>query len=320
MNAIVETLSEDEIEQVRLQAKRVVGEAFSSNAAAARDAGIAESTFAAFLNGAYAGDNVKVALKAQSWLASRIERQKTARTIQQAPGFQLTPTAERIIPALQWAQVAPDFVPIIGAPGLGKTRTLEHYRDTNPNVFLVTLEPSCSTVNAMLTAICQAMGVEERSPTKLSAAIRAKVRGLQALIIIDEGQFASAIALDQLRSLHDKAKVGVALCGNRGIHTKLYGKGDEASAQLFSRAGMKFRQYKPVDGDIRAMIDAWGVTDKEEVAFLVLLSRKSGALRNLDKVMKLSGMLAAGKGQERGIAHLKQAWELIDVNLAVGDN
>lgn len=316
MNVTTDTLTEAQIEQIRSDIKLAV-QSYASQAAAARDAGIAESTFAAFLSGTYAGDNSKVALKAKSWLSSRVERAKTAATIPVAPSFQITPTAERIIPALQWAQVAPDFVPLIGAPGLGKTRTLEHYRDNNPNVFLVTMEPGWSSASAMLAAICAGMGVEERSATKLSTAIRTKVRGLQALIIVDEAQFLSTLALDQLRIIHDTAKVGVALCGNRQIHSKLYGKGDEANAQLFSRAGMKFRQSQPIAGDICTMVAAWGVTDSAEVEYLKKIARKPGALRNLDKVMKLASMLAGGAGQPRALEHVRAAWEKLDVNLAV---
>ncbi len=318
MNAISETVTEKQIEAIRAEAKRVAGEAYASQAAAARDAGIAESTFAAFTAGTYAGDVAKVAAKAKAWLASRAERAKTAATIPTAPEFQLTPTARKIIPALQWAQVAPDFVPIIGAPGLGKTRTLEHYRDSNPNVFLVTMEPGWSSASAMLAAICAGMGLDERSATKFSTAIRSKVRGLQALILVDEAQFLSTVALDQLRIIHDTARVGVALCGNRQIHTRLYGKGDEATAQLFSRAGMKFRQYQPIAGDICAMVEAWGVTEKAEIDLLKLIARKPGALRNLDKVMKLASMLAAGAADPRGLRHIRAAWEQIDVNLATG--
>ncbi|MGE4526798.1 MAG: AAA family ATPase [Rhodospirillaceae bacterium] len=320
MNVIAETLSEEQIEQIRIDAKRVAAEAYPSQAAAARDAGIAESTFAAFLAATYAGDNLKVAVKAKSWLGSRVERARTAAAIPVAPEFQLTPTARRIIPALQWAQVAPDFVPIIGAPGLGKTCTLEYYRDNNPNVFLVTMEPSWASANAMLAALCFGMGIDEHATTKYSSAIRAKVRGLQALIIVDEAQFLSTAAFDQLRVIHDTAKVGVAMCGNRQIHSRLYGKGDEATAQLFSRAGMKFRQYQPHAGDICALVAAWGVTEKAEVDFLKTVGRKPGALRNLDKVMKLASMLAAGGGEERGLRHIRAAWEQIDVNLAAVAN
>ncbi|SBW09253.1 B transposition protein domain protein [uncultured Alphaproteobacteria bacterium] len=317
MNMIAETLTETDVEQIRVDAKRIAAEAYPSQAAAARDAGIAESTFAAFCSDTYAGDNAKVAAKAKAWLSSRAERAKTAATIPVAPSFQMTPTAAKIIPALQWAQVAPDYVPIIGAPGLGKTRTLEHYAACNANVFLVTMEPAWSSANAMLAALCQGMGLDERSSTKYSSAIRAKVKGLQALIIVDEAQFLSTVALDQLRVIHDTAKVGVVLCGNRQIHTRLYGRGDEANAQLFSRAGMKFHQYQPLAGDICGMVAAWGVTDKAEVAFLKTVGRKPGALRNVDKVMKLASMLAVGGGEPRGLKHIRAAWEQIDVNLTV---
>lgn len=316
MNAIVETLTEEEIVTVQVETKRVAGEHYASFAAAARDAGIAESTFSAFINSSYSGDNAKVAIKARAWLNSRAERAKTAAILPKAPSFQLLPTSQKILPALTWAQVAPAFVPMIGAPGLCKTTTAEHYAATNPNVWMVTITPTIASAAAMLAEICETMDIAERSTTRMARAVGKRVKGLQALIIIDEAQHMAVGALEEARSLVDRAKVGVALLGNRTLHAKLYGEGKESHGQLFSRAGVKVKLTSPQAGDICQMIAAWGVTEPEEVAFLKAAGRKIGALRNIQMVMKLAGMLAAGAGQPRTIVHLRAAWEQIDVNLA----
>lgn len=317
MNAITPTtLTDEQIDAIRAEAKRVVSEHYPSQAAAARDAGIAESTFAALLAGSYAGKMETQIPKLQAWLSSRAERAKTAATLPKSPVFQPIPTSQKILPALTWAQVAPDFVPVIGAPGISKTTTCEYYRDTNPNVWMVTVTPSTASASALLSEICQAMDLNEQSSTRMSRAIGVRVKGIQGLIIIDEAQHLGVAALEEARALVDRFKVGVAVVGNRTIHARIYGKGQESHGQLFSRAGMKFKQFAPLAGDICQMVKAWSVTQQDEIDYLKVLARKIGALRNLDKTMKLASMLAAGAGEERSLKHIRAAWEQIDVNLA----
>ena len=317
MNAILgNPLNDDQIDAIRAEAKRVVAEHYPSQAAAARDAGIAESTFAALLSGTYTGKMENQIPKLQAWLASRDERAKTAATLPKAPGFQLLPSSQKIMTALTWAQVAPAFVPIIGAPGVSKTTTSEHYAATNPNVWMVTVTPSTASASALLAEICVTMDLDERSTTRMSRAIGQRVKGIQALIIIDEAQNLTVPALEESRALVDRFKVGVGILGNRTIHARLYGKGQESHGQLFSRASMKPKLFAPMVGDICQMVAAWGVTDEAELKFLKVIGRKIGALRNLDTVLKLASMLAAGAGQPRGLAHIRAAWEQIDVDLA----
>jgi DNA transposition AAA+ family ATPase len=318
MNAITGTqLTDEQIDAIRAEAKRVVAEHYPSQAAAARDAGIAESTFAALLAGTYAGKMETQIPKLQAWLASRAERAKTAATLPKAPAFQLLPSSQKILSALTWAQVAPAFVPIIGAPGVSKTTTSEHYQATNPNVWMVTVTPSTASASALLAEICVTMDIDERSTTRMSRAIGQRVKGgIQGLIIIDEAQNLTVAALEEARALVDRFKVGVGLLGNRSIHAKLYGKGQESHGQLFSRASIKPKLVAPMAGDICQMVAAWGVTEADEIKLLKAIGKKIGALRNLDTVMKLASMLAAGAGQTRSLAHIRAAWEQIDVDLA----
>ncbi|WP_413207795.1 AAA family ATPase [Rhodospirillum sp. A1_3_36] len=307
MNTIVKIPVEVDVEEVRKRALAAV-EDYESRAAAGREADVPESTFLAFLNDKYAGDNEKVARKVDIWLRSREERAKAFSRMPEAPAFQMTPTAQKFLPLLTWAQVAPDFTAIVGSPGIGKTRTLEHYRDNNPHVFLVTAEEATARVNPMLQEICHVMGIEERSSTKLSRAIGARVKNAGALIIMDEAQKLTREALDQLRALHDKYKVGVAVCGNRAVLATIYGGGQEKNAQLFRRLGMKERAFQSEPGDLDVLIAAWGVTNPSEVAYLQSVAKKFGALGNIDKTMKLATLLASGAKVERTIAHIEMAW------------
>ncbi len=318
MNAIAQTqLTEAEIDAIRAEAKRTIAEHFQTQAAAARDSGVAESTFAAFMADTYTGDNAKVAAKVATWMKSRADRAKTVAILPKAPPFQLTPTARKIQPLLQFAQAVPDFVVCIGGPGIGKTKTAEAYRDSNPNVWLATMDPTTAGVNPMLRELCRSMDLAERNNSELSRAIGTRIKSCnQGLIIVDEAQFLSAPALEQLRSLHDRYKVGIALVGNQTVHARLYGDGKVSHAQLFSRVGMRVRQTKPQAGDVCLLLDAWGIEDKEQRRFLKEVANKNSALRGMVKCITAATLLAAGANEPLSLRHLRDAWETLDVNLS----
>jgi len=311
MNTTVHmTFSPEELADIRTEARAVLDAEGLTQAEGAREAGIAYSTFSAFLNGTYSGNNDKPAGDVQIWLSSRKEKQRTARAVPKSPEFLMTPTAASIITSLRFAQTMPDITVVAGGAGIGKTSCAEHYTATNPNVWKVTMEPNTSSVNTMLSEICETLGILERSPAKLSAAIRRKVQNTGGLLIIDEAQHLSSQALDQLRSIYDRAGVGIALLGNETVYSRLEGEGRKSSfAQLFSRIGMRLTQSKSRTGDACALLKAWGVENKDELRYLKAIAQKPGALRVLTKCLQLASMLAAGADEPRALKHYKAAWE-----------
>ncbi len=301
-------ISEEEIDRIRAEAKRIAESEFPSVTAAAKDAGVAYSTFSAFLAGSYSGNNERLAEQARIWIDARRERKQTVAVLPKSPGFQLTGTASHILSILDWCQTAADFAVVVGGAGIGKTTALRHHQATHPNVWLATMDETTSSVNSMLREIVETMGLSERANSEFARALRRKMAGTNGLLIVDEAQHLSPQALNQLRSLHDRAGVGVVVAGNEEIYARVDG-GKSRFAQLASRVGMRMSQPKPQAQDVCLLIQAWGVTDKDEVRYLKQVGNKPGALRTLDKVLKLASMLALGAGEERGIKHLRLAYE-----------
>jgi hypothetical protein len=297
-----------EQDALRADVRRLLEAEGLSQAAAAREAGIAYSTFSAWLAGTYEGRSDKVAGDVRKWLEARTERKKASAVIVGSPGFQPTPTANEFIAAMQYAQIAVDMTVLVGGPGVGKTTALQHYAATNPNVWMVTMEPTTAKPSAMLQEICDVMEIAERSTTKLSRAIGKFVSGKQGLLAIDEGQHLSSEALDQLRSIHDRYGVGIVIAGNEAIVARLEGQ-KAVYAQLYSRVGVRIKRPTARVADIEAMIAAWGITDDEQVKLLRVIGRKPGALRSLDKCLRLASTLAAGGGEAISAKHIKSAWE-----------
>lgn len=212
------------------------------------------------------------------------------------PPWVETPTAARIVAALAHAQAAGDMVCVYGAPGTGKTRTVNHYRRSYEHAWLATITPASAAVVPALEEVAEAVGIHDVSggARRLSRAIRSKVSHLGGLIILDEAQHLSLSAIEELRSIHDATGVGVALVGNELVYAQLTG-GTRAVhfAQLFSRVGLRLYVRTPGKGDVRALVEPWRVKDEKALELLERVAKKPGGLRAVHKILHLA---AAGGG------------------------
>lgn len=318
-NEAKKTYTAEEMADLRAKVK-VIQDGGTKLSQIATEVGIPYGTFTSWNGGTYAGDNDRIASAAEKWLNSREERARTVAILPASPGFQMTPTAEKILALLNFCHHAPDLGVLAGGAGIGKTTAIEEYQRRAPNVFVITAEPVSRSAHAVLQDLAEVIGVVERSTTRLSRAIQNRLRNTNALVIVDEAQHLPTGTLDQLRSLHDRAGCGLVLSGNQTVYSRLAGgNGKPEFAQLFSRVGMKINQDRPTDEDVAVLSKAWGVEGAEEVQLLRVISKKPGALRGVTKTIRLASLVAAGNDQEVGLKHIKAAWnqrgaESLDAN------
>jgi hypothetical protein len=300
-------------EHLRASVRAAMAAGKLSQADVARESGVAYGTLTSWLGGTYSGRNERVAAEVQVWLAAREEKKRALAVAPEAPPYMQTPTAHAFVDALLYAQIMPQIVVIAGGAGIGKTTAALRYRATSPNVWIATVEPQLSGIFGILTEIAGELGVDERVPARLGRAVGTRVKGVGGLLVIDEAQHLKIPALEQLRSLHDKYGVGLALLGNEQVHALFGGdKPRPGFAQLFSRVGSRITQARPCAADIDILIDGWGVADAEEKKLLRAIARKPGALRGLSQTMKFASILAAGAGKRRDIRHIRAAWDRYD--------
>lgn len=307
--ATTKTYTEEEQDQLRERVQEVQDREGLTKQDIATQSGIKYGTLTTWLTGKYQGNTSRVATEVERWLSEREVRQATAASFVESPDFQVTPSAETFVNTMRYAQMMPDMCLIAGGAGIGKTSTAQHYQLIAPNVFIVTIEPSIAGAHAMLTEICLEVGVDEKRPNHLSRGIARKLRGSQALLIVDEAQHLPKTSIEQLRALHDKAGLGICLLGNETIYQAIDGAArTQGYAQLFSRFGKRITQARPAQGDIDSLIGAWGVNDAEEIKFLKAIARKPGALRVVDKTLRLASTIAAGADETRGLQHIRHAY------------
>lgn len=313
------TFTPDEITAIRTKVREIMEREGLSQADIARGSGVAYGTLTGWLAGTYQGNNDRIAGEVQIWITARDENRRAATLVPRVPGYQATPSSEEFIQTLRFAQMMPEISVIAGAPGLGKTTSIREYQRSNPNVWVLTLDPSSGGVHGMMVELCETLGIQERVPNRLARAIGRKVEGTGGLIVIDEAQHAKTSALDQMRSFYDRYGVGIALVGNETVYDRLEGEGKKKSfAQLFSRIGVRITRSKPQAGDICAILAGWGITDAEETRFLKGIGARPGALRSVTKTLQLASVLAAGSGEARDIRHIKTAFTRLNDVTSVG--
>lgn len=307
------TMTPDQVEEIRAEIRRISQAEGIPMTRIAREAGVAYGTLSSWIGGTYAGRNDRIADQARKWMAARAEGEATRAIAPEAPAFQPTPTAEAIFSLLSHAQHMPDIVVIAGGAGIGKTTASCAYTRRHPNVFKIVAEPCAGAPRAMLEDFLRVCGVMERNGTALHRASRAlvqRLRGTRALLIVDEAQHLTTAAIDQLRTVHDLAEVGIALVGNETVHSRLEGAGRTPEfAQLFSRVGMRLKRPRPKKADVEALIAAWGIEDAEQRKLLHMIALKPGALRGMTKTLRIAHMLAAAERRALTAADIRAGWE-----------
>lgn len=272
-----------------------------SQAALAKEAGISSAVVNQWLSASYTGNNETIDTKMRMWLDAHRARVAAGDQLPEAPAYVDTPTAQRVISALGYAQVAGDIAVAYGAAGLGKTSACVQYQRSRPNVWIATMDPATAGVVSCLQEVCETLGLPETGGARaMSRAIAKRVRDTCGLLVIDEAQHLSVAALDELRSIHDATGIGVALVGNDGVWARMAGGRNAAQLdRLFSRVGKRLALRKSSDADIRALVQAWGITDTKCMPVLIEIARRPGALRGLTKTLRLASMQAAA--EQRGI-------------------
>ncbi len=292
------SVSAEEQEAIRAQIRAVMADEDLSMTDVARGAAIPYGTFSSWMGATYNGRGDRVGAQAKRWIEARKIQQETRALAPSAPGFLMTPSAEAFQNVFAHAQHMVDLAVITGGPGVGKTMAAQAYRARTPNVWLMTAEPCFATPRMLLDDVSETLGIpREYTAQMASRAVVRKLRDSGALLIVDEAQHLSTAALDQLRTIHDLAHVGVVLVGNETIYARLEGGTRTAAfAQLFSRVGFRLpRGAKPLAKDVDVLLDAWGVQSTPERKLLHTIARKPGALRGMTKTLRMAHMMAAAE-------------------------
>lgn len=310
MSAITDSSAIPDHETLKDLVRKEIGHTGMSQSRLAKESGITQARLSQWFSGTYRGNNEAVAQELFRWLKAR-QQQKNGKGFAVAPEWLLTPTAQNIFDALQYAQRAGDIALIYGGAGLGKTCTARRYQEDYPNVWIATMTPAMNTVAACLERIAFAVGLPEAQPSavKTENAIISRLEGTSGLLIVDEAQHLHVSGLEAIRSIHDATGVGLALMGNETVYARITGGMRQSHfAQIFSRVGYKLRLTTPTPGDIEIIVARWNVQGEKGRGLCAEIAKQAGALRGLTKVLKLATAMLGEDEPGITLEHIQTAW------------
>jgi DNA transposition AAA+ family ATPase len=311
-----ESFSDEEIQDLRERALALKEERSLSWVALSKMMGIPSGTLSPWCTGSYGGDNNRIALEVNKFFRADENRRELAIDAPDVPDFLPTPTSRRIMQLLQWAHRG-EIVVITGEAGVGKTKALTQYQAITPNTVRVAMSEGTASPTSMLTEILRRIGSSSYKSggmggvQALTNLLIERINGARYLLMLDEAQYLSDRALNQLRYLHDECGVGLALVGNLDIMGRIAarsGAGSAPFAQLHSRVSMQHHFERPVAGDIEVLLNAWGVAHADEKTLLAKIANQPGCLRQVTQTLKAATLVARQGDEPRTLSHLQAAF------------
>lgn len=217
----------------------------------AKAIGISSATLSYFMKGTYTGDVDAIVAKVKDFIdtESRRESSRTKDVIIQTKTFK---TIQKFASLVLTHQICGMLT---GDAGCGKTTALKSFTKAHPSVIMIEADHGY-TAKALFDELCASLGLDDRgSLHQKLVRIVSKLQDSGRLIIIDEAEHLPYRALELIRRVHDKAGVGVALCGMPRLEKNVQGD-RQHFAQLNSRISAPCRAKLLEDNDIKAYIES----------------------------------------------------------------
>lgn len=278
----------------------------------AKMAGISGGSLSSFLKGQYGGRADRVAQKLAAVIDTEASRTEAVLTVKE-PEIVETTIMQKMRFGLQYANDRNDVICIYGAPGIGKTVTLQSWVSNHPNSIFFTASPNVHTGKDVMEEILEAMNKKQTGRNRtLEKAIIQVLKGSNRAIIIDEAHFLRLSALETLRRIHDTTNVPLILVGNPAILDIITEQNKTLTGQFFSRAVRIALDDKVSMDDVKSIVLQNGVKlDKECLTELHRAASGVGALRVMTKLFLFAWTIANSAKHAINIDDIRAARKVI---------
>lgn len=254
-----------------------------TQSAISRALGINQGRLNQWLLGKYTGSNEKIEEAVKSFLALQEERaaQKAQEII-----FCPTKNAKKTFELARFCHLMRKIGVLYGDAGLGKTIAINEYAKQNPDVILFEANLSFST-KITIAELHQATGLTGiGSIHQMFEDIVERLKGTGRLIIIDQAEYLPYRALELLRSIYDKAGIGILLVGMPRLISNLKGMHGQFK-QLYSRIIMAGKLERMTEDDVKLILqNNIQEYDQDTLKNCVDLSKGNG--RVLSNILEVS--------------------------------
>ena len=181
-----------------------------------------------------------------------------------------------------------------------KVRTIPEYANSHSGVIFVTVDVCTSSATAILTEIAGAIGKSvSGTKSRIMKTLIDSLTGTNRLIIIDEADQLTFSALQAIRKLNDKAKVGILLAGNNKIYNQMVmgakcTEFDQIRTRIFVRP--KVSNTYTID----EMQNIFPNTEDDALRTLLKIAERE-SLRTAIKLIAEMGITGGGKVKARDI-------------------
>lgn len=278
----------------------------------AKQAGISGGALSAFLANNYQGNNENMAKKLLPVIEASKARETAILSVKE-PEIIETTTMREMWFGLQYASDRNDVIVIYGAPGIGKTITLESYVKANPNVLFFTGSPNIRSGRDVMEELLEAMNKKADGRNKsLEKGIISALKNSNRMIIIDEAHFLRLDGLETIRRIYDATKCPVVLVGNPKIMEIITEKNKTVTGQFFSRSVRIALEHKVPLDDVKGIVLQNGVNLEEEcLTELHKAANMIGALRIMTKLFLFAWTIANKQKRLLSIEHIMAAKKVI---------
>lgn len=270
-----------------------------------KETGLSTSVISQFLEGTYTGNNEKVDQTIKQYLTVSKERLNSVQTTVFYEGLYNT---KNVLFACAYAHRHNDIALVSGDAGAGKTTALKHYTKNNTGVIMVTADSCTTSATAILRAIAEKVGKQINCrKSVLMQELISQLDGTNRLIIIDEADHLTLQALQAVRNLNDRAKVGIVLSGNDKIYRQmLTGQKGQEFDQIRTRISVRKRvvnDYTPEE-----ILNIFPALDERSLAFVLEVAMNE-SLRTAKKLYEIALEYAGTIGETLNVKHLKRTRE-----------
>jgi len=260
-----------------------------NNAAKAMD--VSSSSLSQYLNGKYGGDSVKIEAKVLSFMQLIKERELNCDDeISFIEGLKNT---QMILDVVRLAHIRKTIGLITGRAGFGKTLALKNYCRKNPDAIYIEVDNAFNAKELMkeINAKCGFYGVGQLN--KLKNQVIEKLAGTGRVIIIDQAEYLNDRALDLLRTVYDRANVGLVLSGLPVLLSNIKGT-NGIHEQVYTRIGVALQLEPPSVEDLKKLIGTYIKSSIELDSAFITESRRNP--RVLYILIRESKRIAKNKG------------------------
>lgn len=296
---------------IRVKFKTYLSNSNNSQSQVADSIGISKASMSQFLKGTYPGNVSQIAAKIKSWL--ELEEQRALNPV--LPFFVMTSIANDVTTVCQYASRRSVIGLIYGDAGLGKTRAIENFIQENPGIVtVITIHGGIKRPKPCIRALMRAVGCKNFGTMDYEIdALVEYLRGTNRTIIIDEAQHLSYEALEILRYIQEAAKIGMVFSGNEVIYTRLYGSGEAAFAQFYSRVAIRCHLKDVTMADIEQIFASSGLS-QDCINKLFEYATSKGKLR-----FAINIFMAAAEITKNGTPITVKLLEIVKKRIQMGD-